>query len=145
MAIYVADASVVIQYAINQEYTAAAKALIVRMCRREDELLIPEFCLLECTNVLWKEVRFQGLPENQAAVITHELQMLAFRVVPVRDLLPRALQIGLACRLAVYDALYIALALQQDCPLITVDLRQQEGALKSGGVLKAIADFLPES
>ncbi|WP_211176235.1 hypothetical protein [Brasilonema sp. UFV-L1] len=60
MAAYVVDASVVIQYAIAQAQTAAARCLVARMYG-EDTLHIPEFCLLECTNVLWKQVRFHGL------------------------------------------------------------------------------------
>lgn len=65
MASYVVDASVVVQYAIAQIYTPEARVLIARMYQGE-QLLIPEFCLLECVNVLWKEVRFQGLPQAQA-------------------------------------------------------------------------------
>ena len=144
MAIYAVDASVVIQYAINQTYTAAVRALIAHMYQGNEQLLIPEFCLLESANVLWKEVRFQGLPPNQAEAMIHELLALAFQVLPTRHLLPQALQIGLSCKLAIYDSLYIALALEQNCQLITVDLRQQEGAIASGVSLKSITDFMPE-
>jgi len=51
MAIYVVDASVVIQYAIAQIYTPEARGLVARMYQG-DQLCIPEFCLLECVNVL---------------------------------------------------------------------------------------------
>ena len=64
MATYVVDASIVVQYAIEQDHTAAARNLVVRMYQGNETLLIPEFCLLECTNVIWKEVRFQGLPPH---------------------------------------------------------------------------------
>jgi predicted nucleic acid-binding protein len=140
MAIYVVDASVVIQYAIAQTYTSEARGLVARMYQG-DQLFIPEFCLLECVNVLWKEVRFRGLPQTQAEQIIAELLSLAFRIMPTVHHLPRALQIGLSCQLAVYGSLYIALALNLDCPLVTVDDRQGNGAIACGVILKPITDF----
>ncbi len=140
--VYVVDASVVIQYAIAQTHTPEARRLVARMYQG-DQLYIPEFCLLECVNVLWKEVRFRGLPETQSEQIVDELLALSFRIVPTVHHLPRALQIGLNCQLAVYDSLYIALALNLDCPLITADARQGKGAIASGVILKPITDFSP--
>lgn len=143
MTIYVVDTSVVIQYAINQIYTPQVRVLISQMYQGT-QLYIPEFCLLECVNVLWKEVRFRGLPKNQAAQIVHELLSLSFQVVATSHLLPHALQIGLNCQLAIYDSLYIALASHLDCPLITVDNRQSQGAIASNVPLKSITDFSPK-
>ena len=145
MAVYVVDASVVIQYAIEQSYTAAARTLIGRMYEGEVRLLLPEFCLLECTNVLWKEVRFQGMPPSQARATIAELLALNFQILPTKHLLPQALQIGLSCQLAIYDSLYIALALEQNSQLITVDRRQKAAAVSNGVSLKPITDLMPEA
>lgn len=145
MATYIVDASVVVQYAITQTDTTAVRALIARLYQGIDRLIIPEFCLLECTNVLWKEVRFQGLPADQADALVKELLSLKFEVVPTRHLLSQALTIGLNCQLAIYDSLYIALAKEQESGLITVDVRQQTGAIASGVALKPITDFLPKN
>lgn len=145
MATYIVDASVVVQYAITQTHTAAVRGLIARLYQGIDRLIIPEFCLLECTNVLWKEVRFQGLPADQADALVKELLSLKFEVVPTRHLLPQALKIGLNCQLAIYDSLYIALAQEQECGLITVDVRQQAGAIASSVSLKPITDFLSKN
>ncbi len=142
MALYVVDASVVVQYAIAQVYTPEARILVARMYQSE-QLYIPEFCLLECVNVLWKTVRFQGLPQVQAEQMVHELLALPFQIMPIRHLLPRALQIGLSSQLALYDSLYIALALNLNCPLITVDDCQANGAIANGVILKPITDFSP--
>ncbi|MEQ9548744.1 MAG: type II toxin-antitoxin system VapC family toxin [Coleofasciculus sp. G3-WIS-01] len=142
MAIYVVDASVVVQYAITQTYTPEARVLVARMYQG-DQLCIPEFCLLECVNVLWKEVRFRGLPKTQAEQIVGELLALSFRIMPTVHLLPSALQIGLSYQLALYDSLYIALAVDLNCPLVTVDDRQRNGAIASGVIVKPITDFSP--
>jgi predicted nucleic acid-binding protein len=142
VATYVVDTSVAIQYCITQNYTPEARVLVARMYSG-DRLHIPEFCLIECVNVLWKNVRLRGLPQTDADQMIFELLALPFQIMPVSTLLPRALQIGLNHQLAVYDSLYIALALSLNCPLITVDTRQESAATASGVIIKPITDFSP--
>lgn len=108
-------------------------------------MYIPEFCLIECVNVLWKKVRFQGLLQTNAEQLIDDLLVLPFQIVPVNQLLLQALQIGLTRKLAVYDSLYIALALDLDCPLITVDDIQADAAAQNSVTLKLITDFSPEA
>ncbi len=140
MSAYVVDASIIIQYAVTQAHTAQARVLVAQMYGG-DILHIPEFCLLECTNVLWKEVRFQGLPQANAEQIIQELLCLPFQIQFVSQLLPDALQIGLSHQLAIYDSLYIALAQHLALPLITVDERQSVAATAIGIIVKPISDF----
>lgn len=142
MADYVVDASVICQYFITQIHTEQSTAVVALMLQG-DRLHIPEFTLSECVNVFWKHVRFQGLPQSDAEQFTEELLALPFQVTMISHLLPRALQIGLVNQLPIYDSLYIALALELNCPLITVDQRQANAAAVSGVTLKAIADFPP--
>lgn len=66
MTAYVVDASVVTEYLVMGHYTPNAVAFFQQMTG-VDQLIVPEFCLLECTNVLWKHVRFQGMPANEAS------------------------------------------------------------------------------
>jgi len=144
MADYVVDASAVMQHFIADTYTVEAGILLAGM-ESGDRLNIPEFCLLECVNVFWKNVRFRGLPATDAADFVVELLDLPFQIFPVNNLLPRALQIGLTSELAIYDSLYIALALSLGCPLITIDEKQLNAAVASGVTIKPISDFSPES
>lgn len=139
---YVVDTSVLGHYFGTDTYTAEASVLLTRL-DEGDELYIPEFSLIECVNILWKAVRFRGMPQTLAEQFVDELLALQFRLMPVRSLLPQALQIGLTHQLAVYDSLYIALALSLSCPLITVDDRQASAATGNGVILKPITDFSP--
>lgn len=140
MAIYVVDTSVLIQRFIRELYTAEAGVLLARMVQG-DSLYVPEFCLSECVNVFWKKVRFQGLPPTEAEQFINELLALPLQIVSVKNLLPRAFEIGLAHQLAIYDSLYIALALNLNCPLITVDDRQLNAAIANDVIIKPITDF----
>lgn len=140
MATYVVDASVSIQCFITQTYTPQAKILVEQLAEG-DQLYIPEFCVLECANVFWKEVRFRGMHQAQAERMVHQMLALPLQMQPVYHLLPQALEIGLAHQLAVYDSLYIALALSLECPLVTVDDRQSQAAIAVGTTAKLITDF----
>ncbi|MBD2775192.1 type II toxin-antitoxin system VapC family toxin [Iningainema tapete] len=140
-AIYVVDTSVVMQYLLTETYTSHA-IVLVQQLQQGAQLCIPEFCLLECANVLWKQVRFQGMSQTEASLLLVELLALPLEIMPVGNLLQRALLIGLDHQLAVYDSFYIALAARLSCPLITVDQRQAQAATASNVVIKPITDFV---
>ncbi len=137
---YIVDASVVIQRFIRDTYTEQARRFF-RNLTAADKFYLPEFCLLECTNVLWKQVRFHSMPQYEAEVLVASLLNLPFEVVPVEEVLTRALQIGLAHQLAIYDSIYIALAEKYSYPLITADARQETAAKAVGVTIKPITDF----
>jgi predicted nucleic acid-binding protein len=137
---YIIDASVVIQRFIQQEYTSQVRILFNHLLEG-DQFYIPEFCLLECTNVIWKQVRFYGLPKEQAQLLIQDLQSIPFNVISIHSLLSSALEIGLTHQLAIYDSLYIALALQLNYPLISVDNRQVKAAINCGVTIIPIMDF----
>ncbi len=137
---YIVDASVVIQYLITDTYTSNARTLFNTLTKN-DKIHVPEFCLLECTNVLWKQVRFSGMSASDADALVTDLNMLPLNIIPVQFILNRALEIGLQHQLAVYDSAYIALAERLSYPFITVDNRQQQAARAVGITLKLVTDF----
>ena len=142
MSDYIVDASVVIQRLIRETHTEYVKVLFNQLTAA-DNLIVPEFCFLECTNVLWKQVRFQGIVQRQAESLVRDLIALPLTVMLVCDLLPRGLQIGLTHQLALYDSVYIALAEKLNYPLITADERQERAASAEGITIKALTDFSP--
>ena len=137
---YIIDASIIVQELIEEQYTQEVRRLFAGLAD-EDQLYIPVICLVECTNVLWKQVRFQSMPESEAEILLKQLLNLPFRIISIEDALPRALQIRLAHELAVYDSLYIALAEYYKFPLITADAKQETAAQTVGVTIKPITDF----
>ena len=81
------------------------------------------------------------MPQSEAEVLVAALLNLPFEIAPVEDVLMRALQIGLAHKLAIYDSVYIALGEKYDYPLITADARQETTARTVGVTIKPITDF----
>lgn len=134
---YVIDTSVLMQGVLEEDETARVQTLLFLAAQSEDVLLhIPEFALVEGANVLWKQVRFQGESVEEARQRLKDLHAFPLQTYASAGLLPRALEIGLASQLAVYDCVHIALAEHLACPLITVDDRAA-----SGVQLKSITDF----
>jgi predicted nucleic acid-binding protein len=140
MALYVVDASVVIGRLIHEPYTPYATALF-RQSVGLHQLCIPEFCRLECVNVLWKHVRFQGMPQSTAEQVIRDLSALPLKVVAIKRLYRRALQIGLRYQLAVYDSVYVALAERLGCPLISLDSPQLHAAQMESVIIKPLTEF----
>jgi predicted nucleic acid-binding protein len=137
---YIVDASIVIQRLIHEAYTPNVIALF-KQIQSTARLYVPEFCFLECVNVLWKHVRFQGMPQAQAEQLVKDLIGLSLQVMPATGLYARALQVGLKHELAIYDSVYITLAELLRFPLITVDQAQIRAATLEGITVKPVTDF----
>lgn len=139
---YVVDTSVLIQAYVSEVDTKRVQTLLHGLEKPDpDELNIPEFCLVECVNVLWKHVRLHGMPLSTAKQAIEALLALTLTIHAASDLLPRTLEIGLSHDLAIYDAVHITLAENLGCSLITVDEKQAKAASVVGVSLKPITDF----
>lgn len=128
---YVVDASVIIEFLIIGTYTPHVSAFFDTIAET-DRIIIPEFCLLECTNVIWKQVRFSGVTLDIAHNLLSVLQAMKLNRVPTKRLLPRCLSIAIKHQLAAYDSTYIALASHYTLPLVTLDRPQLRAAQAEG-------------
>ncbi len=142
MAIYIVDASVVIEYIVTGAFTPNARALFTQ-ATSNDRFIVPEFCLLECTNVLWKRIRFDGMPVAQAQTLLRHLKKLPLTRVPAKAALSTALAIGVTHQLAIYDSAYVALASRSNYPLISIDQPQIRAATAEGVTLIPVTTFNP--
>jgi predicted nucleic acid-binding protein len=125
---FVVDASVVVKWFVPEIHRDEA----FRFLKREHTLMAPDLLLSEVGNVLWKKVRRQEITEEDGCDIIRALN----RVVPLhiynsRPMLERAFVIASTTGRTVYDGLYLALALFQNCRLVTAD-RRFYNALKDG-------------
>lgn len=135
------DPSVLIQAFITDTYTVQAQALVRETHYGVWELHAPEFYVAECTNILWKQVAFRGVPlaaaqQSRAALL--QLPMTAYVAAPLSE---RGLEIAATYHLAVYNSLYLALGEVLGIPLVTEDHNQAKVALALGLTLKPVMDF----
>lgn len=141
---YIIDTSAMIQAYVREPHTDHALALLAQLSA-DVELHIPEFCLLECANILWKHVRLHDMPTETARQGLQHLTALPLTVHPSSPYLDDALVIGLNHQLALYDSIYIALGKGLQLPLISADARQEQVAIANGVKLKSLTDFVPDS
>lgn len=140
MPTYIVDTSILIQHFVEDTNTTLVDRLVNQLGITV-ELIVPDICLAECTNVLWKRVRFGGVLASDAELLLVDLLVLPLTILPASKFLPRALQIGLRHSLAIYDSVYIALAESMNYPLITADSRQGAVSSSIGVTIKSIQDF----
>ncbi len=120
---YVIDASVVLKSFLNEEGAAEAQALIFLAANGELILYAPELLELEVANILSREVRRDKLARADARQAVDAFRSFLIEQVAHSGLAGPAFELALAHRQAVYDCLYLALALKLGCPLITADRR----------------------
>ncbi len=122
----VLDASVAIKWAMplaQEPLIDESLRLAKRYVNGEVEFIVPDIFWAELANVLWKGARQRRWRQDEAEAVAAEMKARDFATVSSFLLMPEALRIALAYDRSVYDALYVALALQAKTELITADER----------------------
>lgn len=102
----VLDASAITELLLDDEH--AGKLHIFLLDRNEGERwLAPEFCLLECTNAIWKGVRNNRLTREDSLVVMSSLHGFPLQCIESREYLDESLSIALRHGLPVYDSCYL--------------------------------------
>lgn len=131
MRAYVLDASVLAALYVDDPATAASEAFLAT-AGANGELHAPDFVLLEVASVLWKRVRRDELPADEAMAALADLAAVAIRLHPLGDLVRQALALGLAHGFTVYDAAYVALATRVGGVVVTHDAAMRRRAAEAG-------------
>lgn len=90
----------------------------------------------EFYNAVWKAVFIRkSLPQEKAVRVLKLYRSYSEKnmiIEPEKMYLDRAFELAIAIGVTVYDALYIALALQRRTPLLTLDEKQRKAAQQLG-------------
>ena len=113
----VLDACVAIKWFVKEEYSEAALNLVASA----PEWVVPDLFFCEVGNVLWKKVCREEMAEADVRETLASLLSLEMKIREARPLVLPALEIAASFRCTVYDGLYLAAALDEDCPLVTAD------------------------
>ena len=114
---FVVDASVAIKWFIPEIHSVAA----VRLLDPEIGVCAPDLIGPEVGNTLWKKIRRGEITRDEADEILDAFSILPIEIYPSSVLLPAALDLAASLDRSVYDCLYLALAVAQNCALITAD------------------------
>ena len=92
------------------------------------ELLAPDLLHAEVANVVWQRVQRREIRDVEARAVLTSLTATPIMLTSTGSLVAAALEISLAARIAVYDAIYLALAGAYACPLVTADRKLADRA-----------------
>jgi predicted nucleic acid-binding protein len=86
-------------------------------------LIAPDLLLAEFASLLAKRSRRKQISADQAREAFRLMTRCAPRLLDMRPRLARALELSLRHQLSLWDCVYLALALEHSCPLLTADHR----------------------
>jgi predicted nucleic acid-binding protein len=124
----VIDASVAVKFVTEEPGSAEAYDIIIG----PDPLIAPDWVLAECANALGKKVLNDQLSRNRAETSFAELPRFFIRLFGTGSLLEAGFRLALDINYAVYDCLYLALALREEATMITADAKFAKAARRGG-------------
>ena len=113
----VVDASVVMKL-LTREQDAS---LAVERVSREPERTAPDWLYAEVASALSKKVRYGGLSLAFVDEALASLPLIMPDLVPSKPLLRLAIELSVQLRHAIYDCMYLAVAMEEQCTLLTAD------------------------
>lgn len=113
----VVDANVAIKLVLPEIHSQAA----FRLRNSDWKFLIPDFFFPEIGNIFWKRVRKGEMNLDEAQNHLAVLSLLPWQIYPSLSLMPMALEIAVRVDQAVYDCVYLALAVTNQCQMVTAD------------------------
>jgi predicted nucleic acid-binding protein len=115
---YVIDANTVVKWFVQENLSREA----LRVAAAGAELLAPELILAEIGNAFLKKIRQRELSQ-EGALVALEAARRSLILRSSEPLSSPAFEIATTYQRSFYDALYVALALEENCRLITADVR----------------------
>src|SRR5260370_31325733 len=119
----VLDCSVAAKWGLPEPERAPALGLFERYAAGEVLLIAPDILLAEFASLVAKRNRRKQISEEQA----HEAFSLMAKCAPwlfdTRPRILRALDLSLRHQLSLWDCIYLALAVEHNCPVLTAALR----------------------
>lgn len=114
----IVDSSIVIKWVVPEIGSEQALAL-----RKKFTLFAPELITAEIANILWKKCQRGEISAPEAAIASALLANAGIRYIPMAGLLVKATELAIALSHPAYDCIYIAAALELECPFVTADTR----------------------
>jgi predicted nucleic acid-binding protein len=120
---FVVDCSVAAKWMLPEPGRAPALELFRRYSTGEIFLLAPDLLLAEFASLMTKRTRRKMLSAGQSRQAFTLMERYAPRLFDTRPRLSRALDLSLRHQLSLWDCVYLVLAMEHDCPVLTSDQR----------------------
>lgn len=124
----VIDASVAVKFVTEEPGSDKAYKIILG----PDPLIAPDWVLAECANSIGKKVLANQLSRVAAEASFAQLPEFFARLFPTDAMLDEGFRLALDMGHAVYDCVYLVLALREEAPVVTADLKFAKAARRAG-------------
>jgi predicted nucleic acid-binding protein len=123
----VVDCSVAAKWELQEPGRPDALRLLDEQESGEIVLIAPDLLLIEFASLIAKRVRRAQMPAAQAYRAFRLMETSELRLLETRPLLGAAVDLAFNNQISLWDSVYLALALEHHCPLITADRRLFRG------------------
>jgi predicted nucleic acid-binding protein len=124
----VVDASVAVKFLVREPGNDEARRLLMI----PDPLIAPDWILAEAASAFWNKVKRSELLAIHAERHLSDLPRFFETLFASADLVTEAFQLSIRLRHPVYDCLYLALAVREDCRLVTADTEFAAAVARAG-------------
>lgn len=118
---YVIDSSVMVKWVLPEPDSDKALRLRDDLRNATHQLLSPDIFTVEASHALTRAERQGRIAVGQARTLLLDILTTPPVAFPFQPFLLRAIDISSAVRVGVYDCIYVALAEQEKCQLVTAD------------------------
>jgi predicted nucleic acid-binding protein len=139
----VIDASVAAKWLFREPDSDKARDLLERVNKGQMSLIAPELLPAEIGSMLWKRVLREGVNLNDATAQYARFKRVRLGLVGITRLVDSALLLALRQRHPIYDCLYLALALEAGCDLITADEKMHRAFSPNFPQVRLLRDWQP--
>jgi predicted nucleic acid-binding protein len=124
----VVDASVAVKFVVREAGSDDAQQLL----SIPDPLIAPDWLLAEAASAMWKKVQRSELLFVHAERNLDLLPSFFEKLHPSAKLVAEAFRWSVRLRHPVYDCVYLALALREECSVVTADEKFHRVLLRGG-------------
>ncbi len=122
----VIDASVACKWVLAESESEQARKLV----ESGEQLIAPAVILVETANVFRRRLRLGEISEAQARHALTNVRAVIYYLEPIETLIDAAFDLSIIMNHPVYDCLYLSLAQQQGCAMVTADRKLADRAVK---------------
>ena len=137
----VVDASVAAKWLFDEPDTGKARAILGSAEGGEVKLLAPEILVAEIANSLWKRAQRGDIDRASAFGLFDSFEKVEIKLTDIHDLIGNAMSIAFRHHHPVYDCLYIVLARNEGCDLVTADQRLHRVFAKDFPQVRLLRDW----
>jgi predicted nucleic acid-binding protein len=120
---YVLDSSIAIKWALSEIDSPEADQIRADFQHHGLELISVDVFVVEVAHALTRAERRGVLPPGESIRLLTDVMSSLPVLHPILPLIGRAIELSSQHRIGVYDCLFIALAEQENCDVLTADVR----------------------